>query len=175
MAGVPAFMRSLVPRVYVPKGDSVERLRAVNDLLLAHSLAGNGEFQVREGRSGRLHIVPLTARDRSEEVVQQTPVLDRQISFEPRQYSGLEFLQALVDAVARATGVPMEIGTTPINTFAHYTGAFAASNEAARSVLARFLDGVGAGYSWQLFFDRTPSWHRGNSSTKSADGSRANR
>jgi hypothetical protein len=168
LADVPASLRFAVPRTYVPKTGSIhfeispraagasgaDRINLLNDLLMAHSSAGNpGTFRVQEGASGRIHIVPLAAKDSSERVVPQQPVLDRGIILEPRQYRGLEFLGAFVEAVTRASGVPVEIGTIPINTFVHHSGAYSASNEPARNVLARFLDTVGPGYSWQLLFD----------------------
>jgi hypothetical protein len=168
LAGVPSFMRSAVPRVYVPKagtihfeippsaggGSGVDRINLLNDLLVAHSSAGNpGMFRVAEGASGRIHIVPLAAKDGSERVVPQRPVLDRGITLESRQYRGLEFLSAFAEAVTSTGGVQVEIGTTPLNTFIHHSGAYGASNEPARNVLARFLDSVGPGYSWQLLFD----------------------
>jgi hypothetical protein len=168
LAGVPASLRSAVPRVYVPKAGSIhleispsaaiatgaDRINLLSDLLAAHSSAGNpGTFRVQEGTSGRIHIVPLAARDSSEHVVPQQPVLDRGITLESRQYRGLEFLAAFLEAVTRASGVQVEIGATPINTLVHHSGTYSASNEPARNVLARFLDSVGPGYSWQLFYD----------------------
>ncbi len=169
LAGTPLFMRNLGPRVYVPKGGSLQfevapnvaagssvnaRINLLNEMLLAHAAAGNpGIFGVQEGASGRIHIVGLAAKNVSERVVPQQPVLDRGISLETRQYGGLEFLQTFAEAVSGATGVRMEVGTTPVNTFAHHSGSYGASNEPGRNLLERFLNDVGVGYSWQLFFD----------------------
>ena len=166
MQGIPAFMHGLVPRVFVPKGGSFSfelptatmapssRLNAVNDILMAHTSAGNpGVFRVQEGASGRLHIVPMVAKDRSGQPVAQQPVLSQPITVAARQYQGVEFLSAFTEELSRSTGVDIEIGVVPLNTFIHHTGIHGAGNEPAREALSRFLDGVGGGYSWQLLFD----------------------
>uniref|UniRef100_Q01V66 Uncharacterized protein n=1 Tax=Solibacter usitatus (strain Ellin6076) TaxID=234267 RepID=Q01V66_SOLUE len=166
MQSMPAFMRNLIPRVLVPKGGSFSfelpsgpmarggRVNAVNDILTAHTSSGNpGVFRAQEGASGRLHIIPMVARDRSGQLVAQQPILSRPITVPSRQYQGLEFLGAFTEELARSTGVDVQIGTVPLNTFVHHTGTYGAANEPAREALSRFLDGVGDSYSWQLFFD----------------------
>jgi hypothetical protein len=166
MRSMPAFMRNLIPRVLVPKGGSFSfelpvaamargsRLNAVNDILMSHTSSGNpGVFHAQEGASGRLHIIPMVAKDRTGQLVAQQPILNRPITIASRQYQGLEFLGAFTAELSRATGMDVEIGTVPLNSFIYHTDTYGASNEPARDALSRFLDGVGDNYSWQLFFD----------------------
>lgn len=165
---VPVFLRNAVPRVLVPKGGSIEfevpadmdgssrreaRLDSLRNLLMAHSAAGNpGIFRVQESY-GRLNIVPLAAKDASERLVAQQPILDRPISLEERRWNGLELLEAFTAQLTRAARARVVPGTMPLNTFARHAGFYGARNEPARDFLSRFLDQVGPGYSWQLFFD----------------------
>jgi hypothetical protein len=168
IASFPPVVRGLLPRVLVPKGGRIEfdmpagtpplrgfqRLNLINDLLSYHSMRGNpGHFSVREGSDGFLHIVPRAAKDTAERLAPQQPVLDRNVFIPERRYSGLEFLTAFVESVSRASGVPVDIGSVPINPLARVSINGGARNEPARDALARFLRGADPGYSWRLFFD----------------------
>lgn len=47
------------------------------------------------------------------------------------------------------------IGTVPPNIFVNKVGTYSTHKELARDFLTRFLDQMGHGFSWQLFFDPT--------------------
>jgi hypothetical protein len=155
------------PRVLIPSGGSIEfdvlpaasdsqttgHVALVQNLVLAHSAAGNpGTYRVQESH-GRLNIVPLTAKDASERENPQQPVLDTVISLDKRQRNGLVLLDEFTEQLSRAAGVRVVVGTVPLNILAHKVGTYGAHDELARDFLSRFLDQTGQGFSWQLFFD----------------------
>jgi hypothetical protein len=155
------------PRVVIPKGGSIEfdilraasdyqragHIALVRDLVLAHAAAGNpGTFRVQESH-GRLNVVPLTAKDESEREIPQQPILDSVISLDERQKNGLVILDQFTRQLSRAAGVKVVLGMVPLNIFVNKVGTYSAHNELARDFLARFLDQMGHGFSWQLFFD----------------------
>ena len=161
-------MASMRSGLFVPRGGMfslslpsqigsapAEKLSAVQELLWASFSAGNpGDFQVIES-NGQLHIVPVSAKDADEQVVSVEPALNARISIETKDWNGLDLLEAFCQQVTTVTGRRVEVGTIPLNHFAHHRALYGASAEVARDFLSRFLISTGTGYSWRLLFDPT--------------------
>jgi hypothetical protein len=161
--GLSPQMRSMLPRVLIPRGGSFvfslplngssDQLVVVQNLLAAYASAGNpGTFRVLQS-PGAMHIIPVTARDATEQSAPQHPVLDATISLEKRSWTGAAFLEAFCKQLTLVSGQRVEVGIFPINTLGQFQADYDAWDEPARDVLSRFLHSIGPGYSWQLFFD----------------------
>jgi hypothetical protein len=127
----------------------VSTLRLVVD---SHqSGAAGGRFRV-ERVGAVLHVIPTETRDSHGEWIKQASILDVTISITPQELSGSEILEAICNAVSKATGLDVRSGARPTNMFLDYRGQLEADNETARSVLTRALQSINNRLTWQIFY-----------------------
>jgi len=153
------------PRTIVPAGGRLE-LRIIDPdlgrtdhsatvsiraLLDAQAARPNGG-QFRLEQTGHMfHILPARVRDQAGDWASLSSVLDVPISLLPADRSGMAQLQAIVEAIQKANGFPIKVGTVPLNVFRPRIH-LGAENERARDVLIRALDATGARMTWQLYY-----------------------
>jgi hypothetical protein len=157
------------PKVAIPKGGSLSvdyDVAADSDLpsnpelviqkiLDANSAAGNaGRFRIE--RDGELlHVIPTVDRDRTGAFTPHESVLDAVINLPEEERSGPKKLQAISDAITKATSVRVVVGTFPTNVLFQYHDRRAAVGEKARDVLVHLLNSAkhGQDLSWRLLYD----------------------
>jgi hypothetical protein len=114
-------------------------------------------FAVQES-NGLLHVVPTRFIDASGHLQQARPLLDTKISVSPTPRSGNELITEICQTLSLATGYTVVGGTIPRKLLARPTEVTAV-DEAARSVLSRFLADLPEDLSWQLFYDPGLHWY----------------
>jgi hypothetical protein len=98
-------------------------------------------------------MIPIAVRGFDGQWLEQESLLHSRITLLKKGRSGLEALTAVCSSVSETTGVPLIVGTIPVNTFLHYRIEDEATNERAREVLLRILGAMKQRMSWQLLCD----------------------
>lgn len=156
-----------VPALWIPKGGAInftyQASRAtgkpVSDadtlqaMLDAHLAAGNaGAF--RAVRSGSMiHLIPTSVTNEAGLVAPVAPVLDANITLPRLNGPAINAIEALCNAVSKASGVTVVAGTFPVNLFAKISVDLRAENANARETLKALLAQLPGKFSWQLFYD----------------------
>jgi hypothetical protein len=158
-------------RALDPKGGSLEityqtpaglvrsdEIRYVLQKLLdAHAERNNpGRFRLQQ--EGEIfHVIPTQYRDSSGRLVNARSILDTPISFPEQERSVIDTLELIKNAVSKATGIHIIIGTVPLNLLHRISSRQGATNEKARDVLVRDLKATNTKLSWQIFY--APGWN----------------
>lgn len=160
------------PRVIVPLGGSFrfayERAepRSPAEAAGASSVLGKmleeyggtgypGVFRLAQ--SGEVfHVIPSMDRNASGNTEASVPLLDATISLAIQEASGLEMMQAIVDAITAATGTKVAMGVVPLNPFIQKRMRVSATTGTARTVLLEALQTTSMRLSWRLFCSPEP-------------------
>jgi len=131
----------------------------VDRLAKKHAEEGNpGEFRVTQFDQ-LLHVIPAAVKDANGELKPiGSALLDTKISLPQEERSGDETLRIIVDTLSEMTGNRVIMGMIPGNILRQPV-TLQASNEAARSVLARFVETTKLKLSWQLFYGPGLKWY----------------
>ena len=160
------------PRVFVPVGGQIEvryavstetnkptDLRATLESVVQAKLAvpAGGRFRVEQSGSV-FHVVASEVRDPTGRWVEHTSVLDVPITLASGERSGHERVSAILDEVTAKTGVKFALIDMPLtngisNGQPRYSGVTEASNEPAREVMVRTLQGMNPRFTWLLYYD----------------------
>jgi hypothetical protein len=153
--------RTLVPKgppmtfTYSPSPHNVTAAFASVQRML-EEYGGLGGPSFRAFRSnGRIFVVPRDVKDEKGNRVFEGSVLETRISLPAKQRSGEELLATLCEAVERASGFRIDIGTgAPTNALLRYHTNEAFEDETARAILVKLLDGLSTrqAYVWDLYF-----------------------
>lgn len=98
--------------------------------------SGLGEFTVVVD-GDYMHVVPASFRGKSGKIEPFLPMLDTRITVQTKTYVLQEYVMAILHEVSRQRGVPIALGTVPLNLFNSATLTDGANNEPARIVLVR--------------------------------------
>ena len=156
-----------VPPLWIPKGGTldfayvadratgrpVSNADAMQAMLDSHAARGNaGGFRVTQAGEF-LHIIPVSAKNAQGVEAPVTPALDSSITLARVQGNGIAALEALCNAVTKATGEVVVPGTFPVNLFGKVSVDLAADNANARDTLKALLAQLPGAFSWQLLWD----------------------
>lgn len=136
--------------------DQTAMFEAVKQLANAYSKAAGTTFIVSQSES-RVRIAPGLVRDTEGHLQPSQPVLDTVISIPAKERNGVEFLHALCDTLATATGFNVFVGTTPVNSLVGFRTQVEYRNVPAWRALEDFLDqmpGGGKRYTWALLYQK---------------------
>jgi hypothetical protein len=111
-----------------------------------------GVFRV-ERDGAMLHVIPDSVRSKDGLPAPTSSVLDALISFPQQERSGLEAINAVLDAVRSAGGTDVDLGEVPMNLLASHRVSVGAHNDLARTVLARILSTHAVPLSWGIGYD----------------------
>jgi hypothetical protein len=127
---------------------------ALRQLLQSHAaLQRGGHFRFQE-KDGVFHVIPTEVRDRNGNWQTLVPLLDSRITLPNLpDANGAVMLNAICDAVSKASGVRVMVGLMPVNILLQHRGALEANNETARAVLLRALRLCSTSLSWSLLYD----------------------
>ncbi len=157
------YEKGKAPKVIGPKGGQIDVSYNVSPktgrpdnpaaliqmILDAHAARGNpGVFRLIQ-TGGIFHVVPVQAKNKAGQLVDQGSILDARIILPEQERTGMEMLGAIIVAVSQATQVKVVSGLVPIN-LNYRRSRQGAANETARDVLIRFLHGTKL--SWRLFY-----------------------
>jgi predicted RecA/RadA family phage recombinase len=163
-AGTPGY-QLLVPRaghvtaeVQVPAATKAADNEVVFDvnLLLASYRQNNlpGDFKVEQA-NGMLYVTPTTVLGANGVMRGVTSPMAALVTIPNAQRSALETAEAIFDAVYKATGLRIVMGTFPY--WPTQMVSFGAAGEPARDALARlFVQMAAAPLSYRLVFDPAP-------------------
>jgi hypothetical protein len=163
-------------RVLIPSGGSVDFKLPLNaapaaqiasaasslqSVIDQHHARGNpGTFQIRQADQ-RLQIVPTGVKGQSGRLAASSSVLDTLITVPEREWTGLQIVDQVCQAVTAASGTRVFAGMVPLNLLNQTTVELKADNEPARNVLVRAFAGLARTQgvsmpipqlSWQLFY-----------------------
>jgi hypothetical protein len=126
------------------------------DRMLREYLGAGGLTFAAKKEAMRLYVVPEEVKNSKGERVRQGSILDTVISIAPVHRNGIEFLQAICEAVGRQTGYQIDIGpSAPVNNLQHYSTDEGANNQMARTVFVQLLDRATPprSFAWDLYYD----------------------
>lgn len=141
--------RTLVPKgppmtfVYTPSPRNVTAAYAsIQRMVEEYDGLGGPSFRAFRTNE-RIFVVPHDVRDEKGNRVVEGSILETRISLPAKQRSGNELLTALCEAVERASGFRIDIGTgAPTNALLHYRTSEAFGDQTARAILVKLLDGL---------------------------------
>ena len=152
------------PRVLVPRGGPFafayaaptvgaagpDEAATLRGLLEAYASTGYpGGFRLVQ--TGTVfHIIPAMSKNLLGVTEARQSILDVKISLADEDRTVYGMLEAVTDAVSRATGVTLSLGTVPLNALGRLHVRAGASEESARIVLLRTLAATNQTFSWRL-------------------------
>jgi hypothetical protein len=157
------------PRVLVPNGgpfrftygvpavtSAAEASAILKGLLEEYHRSGHpGVFRlVQTGTT--FHVVPSEAKNVQGISQATSSLLDMPISIHSGGRTDLQMLEAVVQALGRATGAKIWLGSAPLNLLMQTHDYASVTNAPARTVLMRMLEGTGQNLSWQVFCSPGP-------------------
>jgi hypothetical protein len=164
-----------VRRFLIPKGRAFQFQYRVNNgkpqedtkslirrMLTEYASLGGPVYDVQERATEHgteWHVIPVKARNKGGDLVQQTALLDN-IIYVPRENRGaLDMLAEICQQLSILWGHRVGLGVAPFTAFISYQAEFGAINQPARDVLADVLDRFTAPLVWQLFYDPDLGWY----------------
>ncbi len=159
------------PKVLVPKGGQVKMSYSVSaetgrpedpaallQTLLDIQAGGGNRFRLAQ--NGEVfHVLPAWVKNSEGRLVEQGSILDAAITLPEKERVGVHMLQAICDAVSRATQTHVEVGIIPTNLFLQLRTKQGASNQTARDVLLDTLAATKRKISWHLYYDPGMKWY----------------
>jgi hypothetical protein len=128
----------------------------LKDLLQTYNDSGK-VLGFRLDRTGEAyHIIPVSHRDATGSLVSTSPLLDATISIGAQERTALQMVEAFVNAVSRATGTKVSVGTVPLNLLMQTRVQGVATDGTARKILFDALQATGRKLSWRLLCDPAP-------------------
>jgi hypothetical protein len=116
-------------------------LASLNELLTSYRTAGlPGDFTVEQA-NGEVYVIATKALAVDGTVQNVVSAMKATITLPYGEQQGSDIETAILNAVGKATGVKIVVGSFPLSTFKKKI-SFGANNEPARDVLARFLGRV---------------------------------
>jgi hypothetical protein len=148
-------------RTLVPKGgsfsftlpsDNPDESGAVEALVKSYNASGRGQvFAVVHG-AGLLHVVPRQAIGLSGFREPVKPVLDTEITVEPKERTADALLEEICKKISTSTNSNVVMGTVPINMLLNTTTSIGGSRRTARSIIEQWILESGAPLSWRLLY-----------------------
>jgi len=127
-------------------------IRVLRQVVVEHANATGSLFEVRK-MGNRVVVVPSKAKDKSGNLVPQTPLLDTPININEMERDSAETVEEIAKALTLASGVKVNVGVG-LAIVDGTTMRFSAVNEPARDVLIRFLNNVprGGRIVWIVYY-----------------------
>ena len=165
------------PAILLPKGGSVAVsiptgaqigapdgvVAILQAALTSYRQAGNsGDFKLLQN-DGAILVVPTSVRDLDGVTTPVQSPLDVPISFPQTVGNGVDVVAGICQAVTRASGSSVLVGSLPFQSLATQTVTLSASNETARNVMLRLFAALNwadsrtitpvSKLSWRLLYD----------------------
>jgi hypothetical protein len=135
---------------------SDEMRDVIQRILDAHAERNNpGRFRLQQ--EGEIfHVIPTHAKNSAGTLASVKPILDTTISFPEQERSVIDTLEIIKNAVSKAAGIKVIIGTVPLNLLHRISSRQGATDEKARDVLVKALKATNTKLSWRIFY--APGW-----------------
>lgn len=157
------------PRVFVPRTGSIEILYSVDsvtglsadlgqvleDLIQDQAARSNpGRFRW-EANGASFHVIPTHVTGKNGSLITQPAPLSRAVTLSLESRTGLDSLQATLNALAVETSLDFSLGLVPAKPLIAATVTVGGRSRVARELLGEILWQIDPMASWQLLWDAT--------------------